>query len=102
LGRGNSTSDSLGELILILDTTFLVLHYSDDEGILTKTRGTLRVSRKLGNRAILPTIVLAEFYAQTYKRTGKDVAHKALEGSGKVRPKDHFVNRTDIVPGRVA
>ena len=64
-------------MILVLDTTFLVLHYfSDDEGILTKTRETLRISRKLGNRAILPTIVLAEFYAQTYKRTGKEVADK--------------------------
>jgi len=64
-------------LILVLDTTFLVLHYfSDDEGILNKTRETLRISRKLGNRAILPTIVLAEFYAQTYKRTGKEVADK--------------------------
>jgi len=61
----------------VLDTTFLVLHYfSDDEGILNKTRETLRISRKLGNRAILPTIVLAEFYAQTYKRTGKEVADK--------------------------
>ena len=64
-------------MILVLDTTFLVLHYfSDDEGILTKTRETLRISRKLGNRAILPTIVLAEFYAQTFKRTGKEVADK--------------------------
>jgi len=64
-------------LILVLDTTFLVLHYfSNDEGILTKTRETLRISRKLGNRAILPTIVLAEFYAQTYKRAGKEVADK--------------------------
>jgi predicted nucleic acid-binding protein len=64
-------------LILVLDTTFLVLHYfSDDEDILTKTRETLRISRKLGNRAILPTIVLAEFYAQTYKRAGKSIADK--------------------------
>jgi predicted nucleic acid-binding protein len=64
-------------MILVLDTTFLVLHYfSDDDGILTKTRETLRVSRKLGNKAILPTIVLAEFYAQTYKRTGREVADK--------------------------
>jgi len=55
----------------------LVLHYfSDDEDILTKTRETLRISRKLGNRAILPTIVLAEFYAQTYKRAGKSIADK--------------------------
>jgi predicted nucleic acid-binding protein len=67
----------VGGLILVLDTTFLVLHYfSNDEGTLTKTRETLRISRKLGNRAILPTIVLAEFYAQTYKRTGKEVADK--------------------------
>jgi predicted nucleic acid-binding protein len=64
-------------LILVLDTTFLVLHYfSDDEDILTRTRETLRISRKLGNRAILPTIVLAEFYAQTYKRAGKSIADK--------------------------
>jgi predicted nucleic acid-binding protein len=64
-------------MILVLDTTFLVLHYfSDDDGVLTKTRETLRVSRKLGNKAILPTIVLAEFYAQTYKRTGREVADK--------------------------
>ena len=64
-------------MILVLDTTFLVMHYfSNDEGTLTKTRETLRISRKLGNRAILPTIVLAEFYAQTYKRTGKEVADK--------------------------
>ena len=54
-----------------------MLHYfSDDEDILTKTRETLRISRKLGNRAILPTIVLAEFYAQTYKRAGKSIADK--------------------------
>jgi predicted nucleic acid-binding protein len=64
-------------LILVLDTTFLILHYfSDDENVLAKTRETLRISRKLGNKGILPTIVLAEFYAQTYKRTGKDVADK--------------------------
>ncbi len=64
-------------MILVLDTTFLVLHYfSDDEDILTKTRETLRISRKLGNRAILPTIVLAEFYAKTYKRAGKSIADK--------------------------
>ena len=54
-----------------------MLHYfSDNEDILTKTRETLRISRKLGNRAILPTIVLAEFYAQTYKRAGKSIADK--------------------------
>ena len=64
-------------MILVLDTTFLILHYfSRDEAVLTKTRETLRTSRKLGNRGILPTIVLAEFYAQTYKRAGREVADK--------------------------
>jgi predicted nucleic acid-binding protein len=64
-------------MILVFDTTFLVLHYfSDEAALLAKTREILRTSRKLGNRAILPTIVLAEFYAQAYKRTGREVADK--------------------------
>jgi len=75
--RVNEDSGSAGKMILVLDTTFLILHYfSDDEAVLAKTREGLRVSRKLGNKGILPTIVLAEFYAQTYKRTGRDVADK--------------------------
>lgn len=75
--RVNENSGSAGKMILVLDTTFLILHYfSDDEAVLAKTREGLRVSRKLGNKGILPTIVLAEFYAQTYKRTGRDVADK--------------------------
>jgi predicted nucleic acid-binding protein len=75
--RVNGNSGSAGKMILVLDTTFLILHYfSDDEAVLAKTREGLRISRKLGNKGILPTIVLAEFYAQTYKRTGRDVADK--------------------------
>jgi len=75
--RVNENSGSAGKMILVLDTTFLILHYfSDDEAVLAKTREGLRISRKLGNKGILPTIVLAEFYAQTYKRTGRDVADK--------------------------
>jgi len=75
--RVNENSGSTGKMILVLDTTFLILHYfSDDEAVLAKTREGLRMSRKLGNKGILPTIVLAEFYAQTYKRTGRDVADK--------------------------
>ena len=75
--RVNEDSGSAGKMILVLDTTFLILHYfSDDEAVLAKTREGLRISRKLGNKGILPTIVLAEFYAQTYKRTGRDVADK--------------------------
>jgi len=64
-------------VIVVLDTSFLVLHYfSDDEKVLVKTREILRTSRKLGNKGILPTIVLAEFFAQTYRRTGREVADK--------------------------
>ena len=64
-------------MIVVLDTSFLVLHYfSDDEKVLVKTREILRTSRKLGNKGILPTIVLAEFFAQTYRRTGREVADK--------------------------
>lgn len=64
-------------MIVTLDTTFFVLHYfSKEEDTLSKTRKVLYTCRKLGNKGILPTIVLAEFYALTHKRAGKDVAEK--------------------------
>jgi len=64
-------------VVLVLGTTFLLLHYfSDHEKVLVKTREILRTSRKLGNKGIVPTIVLAEFFAQTYRRTGREVADK--------------------------
>jgi predicted nucleic acid-binding protein len=64
-------------VIIVLDTTFLILHYfSNDEKVLARTRETFRTYRKLGNKAIVPTIVLAEFFAQTYKRAGREVADK--------------------------
>jgi predicted nucleic acid-binding protein len=64
-------------MIFVLDATFLVVHYFSDEAtVLAKTREILRTSRKQGNKAIVPTIVLAEFYTQTYKRTGREVADK--------------------------
>jgi len=64
-------------LIVTLDTPFFVLHYfSKEEDTLSKTRKVLYNCRKLGNKGILPTIVLAEFYALTHKRAGKDVAEK--------------------------
>ena len=44
--------------------------------LLGKRREILRTCRKLGNKGILPTIVLAEFFAQTYRRTGREVADK--------------------------
>lgn len=64
-------------MIIVLDTTFFVLHYfSDEEGVLSKTQKILTQCRKLGNKGILPTIVLGEFYALTRKRAGRDVAEK--------------------------
>lgn len=64
-------------MIVTLDTTFFVLHYfSKEEDTLAKTRKVLYNCRKLGNKGILPTIVLAEFYALTSKRAGKIVAEK--------------------------
>lgn len=54
-----------------------MLHYfSKEEDTLAKTRKVLYNCRKLGNKGILPTIVLAEFYALTSKRAGKIVAEK--------------------------
>lgn len=64
-------------MIVALDTTFFVLHYfSEDSDLLSKTRKVLLFCRKLGNKGILPTIVLGEFYALTRKKAGRDVAEK--------------------------
>jgi len=61
----------------VLDTTFLALHYFSTEAeVLSKTRYILKACRKLGNKGILPTIVLAEFYALTHKKAGRDVAER--------------------------
>jgi len=64
-------------MLIALDTTFFALHYfSREEDVLTKTKRILYVCRKLGNKGIVPTIVLSEFYALTHKRVGKDLAEK--------------------------
>jgi len=64
-------------MIITLDTTFFVLHYfNKDENILFKTKRILYNCRKLGNKGILPTIVLGEFYALTHKKAGREVAEK--------------------------
>ncbi|MEM1563585.1 MAG: PIN domain-containing protein [Candidatus Bathyarchaeia archaeon] len=61
----------------MFDTTFLVLHYfSNEENVLNKTQKIITQCRKLGNKGILPTIVLGEFYALTRKKAGRDVAEK--------------------------
>ncbi len=65
------------EFRLVLDTTFFILHYfSSDEAVQSRTREVLRRCRKIGNRGVLPTIVLSEFYAQTAKRVGREEAKR--------------------------
>ena len=64
-------------LRVVLDTTFFVLHYfSNDVSVQTRSKEILRLCRKLGNKGILPTIVLAEFYVQVAKRAGREHAKK--------------------------
>jgi len=66
-------------MIVTLDTNFLMLHYfSKEETVLSRTRDILRACRRLGNRGIVPTIVLAEFHALTHKRAGMVVADKCF------------------------
>lgn len=61
----------------MLDTTFFVLHYfSTEEAVQSRTREVLRRCRKIGNRGVLPTIVLSEFYAQAAKRAGAEEAKR--------------------------
>lgn len=62
---------------VVLDTTFLALHYfSTETEITSKTRNILKACRKLGSNGILPTMVLAEFYTLTHKKAGKDMAER--------------------------
>ncbi|MHB8565509.1 MAG: type II toxin-antitoxin system VapC family toxin [Nitrososphaerales archaeon] len=65
---------------LVLDTTFLVLHYfSSQDQTREKTTQVLRRCALQGNRALVPTVVLAEFYAQAAKRAGRDEAKRRFE-----------------------
>jgi len=70
----------------VLDTTFFTLHYfSQDADVLQKTKAIIRSCRRLGNKGLIPSIVLAEFYALTRKRAGRDAAEKyfsEMEHSG--------------------
>lgn len=62
---------------MVLDTTFFTLHYfSRDPNVLERTKAIIRSCRRLGSRGLIPVIVLAEFYALTRKRAGRDVAEK--------------------------
>lgn len=65
------------EFRLVLDTTFFILHYfSSDKTVQSRTREVLRRCRKIGNRGVIPTIVLSEFYAQAAKRVGGEEAKR--------------------------
>ncbi len=62
-------------MILTLDTSFLVLHYfSKEPDVLKKSKAALHACRLPGNRGILPTVALAEFYAIARRSAGRDVA----------------------------
>jgi predicted nucleic acid-binding protein len=73
-------------LIVTLDTTFFIHHYfSKDPDVLKKSKAVLHYCKLAGNRGILPTMVLAEFYATTRRDAGRDVAElrfKELLDSG--------------------
>ena len=62
------------------DTTFFMRHYfSDDKNILTKTKEIIRRSKLQGNRGVVPTIVLSEFYAHAAKRIGASEAKRRFD-----------------------
>lgn len=41
-----------------------------------RTKAIIRSCRRLGNRGVIPVIVLAEFYSLARKRIGRDAAEK--------------------------
>ncbi len=66
-------------MMVTLDTSFFVLHYSKDSDVLKKSRNALHHCRLAGNRGIVPTVVLAEFYAIARRDGGRDVAELRLK-----------------------
>jgi predicted nucleic acid-binding protein len=63
-----------------LDTSFLILHYfSKDLDVLRKSRSVLHFCRLAGNSGIVPTVVLAEFYAIARRDAGRDAAELRLK-----------------------
>jgi len=66
-------------LLVTLDTSFLILHYfSKEPDVLRKSRSVLHFCRLAGNSGVLPTVVLAEFYAIARRDAGRDVAELRL------------------------
>jgi predicted nucleic acid-binding protein len=81
----------------ILDSRFLVTHYStDDEQILSRTRAKLAALRR-ERRGVLPSIVIAEVMNAVCREGGRDKALaqlRALEHAGlEVVPLDPEVAR---------
>ena len=63
----------------VLDTRFFVeLFFSADAQVLARAREKLRDLRRR-RAGVVPTLVLAEFYDQSCRRTGKREASKAWE-----------------------
>src|SRR2546428_9638375 len=76
--RRASGSDAIS-LLVTLDTSFLILHYfSEEPDVLRKSRSVLHFCRLAGNSGVLPTVVLAEFYAIARRDAGRDVAELRL------------------------
>ena len=73
-------------MIVTLDTTFFIRHYfAKEPDVLKRSKTVLHYCRLAGNRGILPTMVLAEFYAIARRNAGRDVAElrfKELVDSG--------------------
>lgn len=67
-------------MIVTLDTSFFIVHYfSKEPDLLKKSRTALHYCKLAGNKGIIPTIVLAEFYAIARRSAGKDVAELRLK-----------------------
>ena len=68
-------SGSILLLIVTLDTSFFVLHYfSKEPDALKRSKAALHTCKLAGNKGIVPTVVLAEFYAIARRTAGRDVA----------------------------
>ncbi len=62
-------------MMVTLDTSFFVLHYfSKDPDVLKRSKAALHTCKLAGNKGIVPTVVLAEFYAIARRTAGRDVA----------------------------
>ncbi len=75
-------------MIVTLDTSFFVVHYfSKDQEVLKRSKAALHACKVAGNKGIVPTVVLAEFYAIARRTAGRDVAEarfRELVDSGLV------------------